>query len=195
MSDLHRTHLTPDDLDAWLEGRLGSARAGHLHHCAECRDLVERERALVDLLASLPRLAPAPGLEQRVMARVRVPQPALGVASSRRAAEPRSRRRTALAAVLVGMAASVAWSLGNQEVLAAWGTGLLDASNRFLWGGVQAVASNLFEQPWFQDVQSFLSAPGRLLPSLGAASLVYASGLLALRRLMALPTAGVANAR
>jgi hypothetical protein len=60
---------------------------------------------------------------------------------------------------------------------------------------VQAVASNLLEQPWSQEVRSFLSAPGRFLPALGAASLVYASGLLALRRLMALPTAGVANAR
>lgn len=194
MSDLHLTHLSADDLDAWLEGRLGSARAGHLRHCAECRDLVERERALVELLGALPHLAPAAGFESRVMARVRVPRPA--EVPSRRAAEPPRRRATAaLAVVLAGMAASVAWSLGNRELLESWGAWLLGESSRLLWVSVQAVASSLLEQPWFQDVRSFASAPGRLLPALGAASLVYASGLLALKRLMALPTTGVAHAR
>lgn len=194
MSDLHLTHLSADDLDAWLEGRLGSARAGHLRHCAECRDLVERERALVELLGALPRLAPAVGLEDRVMARVRLPKPAL---ATPRSVVPTFRRPvTAVAAtVLVGMAASIAWSLGNRELLDTWGAWLLGESSRLLWVGVQAVASNLLEQPWSQEVRSFIAAPGRLLPVLGAASLVYASGLLALRRLMALPTAGVAHAR
>lgn len=194
MSDLHLTHLSADDLDAWLEGRLGSARAGHLRHCADCRDLVERERALVELLGALPRLAPAVGLEDRVMARVRVPQLAPAAMAHRPAVAP-SRRRTAVAAVLLGMAASIAWSLGNRELLDTWGAWLLGESSRLLWVGVQAVASNLLEQPWSQEVRSFIAAPGRLLPVLGAASLVYASGLLALRRLMALPTAGVAHAR
>lgn len=194
MSDVRLTHLSADDLDAWIEGRLGSARAGHLRHCAECRDLVERERALVELLGALPRLAPAAGLEDRVMARVRVPQPAAAVVAHRPAVAP-SRRRTAGAAVLLGMAASIAWSLGNRELLDSWGTWLLGESSQLLWVSVQAVASNLLEQPWSREVRSFIAAPGRLLPVLGAASLVYASGLLALRRLMALPTAGVAHAR
>ena len=194
MSDVHLTHLSADDLDAWIEGRLGSARAGHLRHCAECRDLVERERALMELLGALPRLAPAAGFEDRVMARVRVPQPALATA---RSVVPSSRRPVAAiaASVLVGMAASIAWSLGNRELLESWGTWLLGESSQLLWVSVQAVASNLLEQPWSQEVRSFIAAPGRLLPVLGAASLVYASGLLALRRLMALPTAGVAHAR
>jgi hypothetical protein len=194
MSDVHLTHLSADDLDAWIEGRLGSARAGHLRHCADCRDLVERERALVELLGTLPRLAPAVGFEDRVMARVRVPQ--LAPAASR-SVVPSSRRPVAAiaAAVLVGMAASIAWSLGNRELLDSWGAWLLGESSRLLWVSVQAVASNLLEQPWSREVRSFIAAPGRLLLVLGAASLVYASGLLALRRLMALPTAGVAHAR
>ena len=194
MSDVHLTHLSADDLDAWIEGRLGSARAGHLRHCADCRDLVERERALVELLGGLPRLAPSVGLEDRVMARVRVPQ--LAPAASR-SVVPSSRRPVAAiaAAVLVGMAASIAWSLGNRELLDSWGAWLLGESSRLLWVSVQAVASNLLEQPWSREVRSFIAAPGRLLLVLGAASLVYASGLLALRRLMALPTAGVAHAR
>jgi hypothetical protein len=196
MSDVHLTHLTTDDLDAWIEGRLGSARAGHLRHCAECRDLVERERALADLLGALPRLTPAAGLEDRVMARVRVPQPAPTAVSQRPAVLPSRGRTAAIAAsVLIGMTASVAWSLGNRELLDSWGTWLLGESTRLLWVSVQAVASNLLEQPWSREVRSFIAAPGRLLPVLGAASLVYASGLLALRRLMALPTAGVAHAR
>jgi hypothetical protein len=193
MSDVHLTHLSADDLDAWIEGRLGSARAGHLRHCAECRDLVERERALVELLGALPRLAPAAGFENRVMARVRVPQTALATAP-RRSVAP-SVRRSLAASVLIGMAASIAWSLGNRELLESWGAWLLGESSQLLWVSVQAVASNLLEQPWSREVRSFIAAPGRLLPVLGAASLVYASGLLALRRLMALPTAGVAHAR
>ena len=194
MSDVHLTHLSADDLDAWIEGRLGSARAGHLRHCADCRDLVERERALMELLGALPRLAPAVGFEDRVMARVRVPQLAPATSHS---VVPSSRRPVAAiaAAVLVGMAASIAWSLGNRELLDSWGAWLLGESSRLLWVSVQAVASNLLEQPWSREVRSFIAAPGRLLLVLGAASLVYASGLLALRRLMALPTAGVAHAR
>ena len=196
MSDAHLTHLSADDLDAWIEGRLGSARAGHLRHCAECRVLVERERALVELLGALPRLAPAAGFEDRVMARVRVPRLAAAAASPRPAVQPSRRRAVAVAAsVLVGMAASIAWSLGNRELLDGWGAWLLGESSQLLWVSVQAVASNLLEQPWSREVRSFIAAPGRLLPVLGAASLVYASGLLALRRLMALPTAGAAHAR
>jgi len=193
MSDVPLTHLSADDLDAWIEGRLGSARAGHLRHCAECRDLAERERALLELLGALPRLAPAAGFEDRVMARVRVPQPAVAIAP-RRSVAP-SLRRPIAATVLLGMAASIAWSLGNRELLESWGAWLLGESSQLLWVSVQAVASNLLEQPWSREVRSFIAAPGRLLPVLGAASLVYASGLLALRRLMALPTAGVAHAR
>lgn len=195
MSDVPFTHLTADDLDAWIEGRLGSARAGHLRHCAECRDLAERERALLELLGALPRLAPAAGLEDRVMARVRVPQPRRADAPTRATRPARWRIAAAVAVAVAGMAASIGWSLGNRELLESWGAWLLGETSQLLWVSVQAVASNLLEQPWSREVRSFIAAPGRLLPVLGAASLVYASGLLALRRLMALPTAGVAHAR
>lgn len=195
MSDAPLTHLSADDLDAWIEGRLGSARAGHLRHCAECRDLVERERALMELLGALPRLAPAAGFEDRVMARVRVPEPRRADAPTRATRPARWRIAAAVAVAVAGMAASIGWSLGNRELLESWGAWLLGESSQLFWVSVQAVASNLLEQPWSREVRSFIAAPGRLLPVLGAASLVYASGLLALRRLMALPTAGVAHAR
>jgi hypothetical protein len=156
---------------------------------------VERERDLVDLLAALPRFAPRADLPDRVMARVRIP-PAAALAPRRRAVVPSSRPALGLvAAVLVGMVASVAWSLGNRELLELWGARALEAASQLFWVSVQAVASSLLDQPWFRDVREFVFAPGRLLPVLGAASLVYASGLLALKRLMALPTTGVANAR
>ncbi|MGH7586411.1 MAG: anti-sigma factor family protein [Gemmatimonadales bacterium] len=194
MSDLPVTHLSADDLDAWLEGRLGSARSEHLRHCARCYELVERERDLVDLLGALPRFAPRTDLADQVLARVRIPRPA----SVRRAfAIPRISGLAAalLGVTLVGMGASVAWSLGNRELLELWGARALEAASQLFWVSVQAVASSLLDQPWFRDVRSFVFAPGRLLPVLGAASLVYASGLLVLKRLMALPTTGVANAR
>ena len=194
MSDLPVTHLSADDLDAWLEGRLGSARSEHLRHCARCYELVERERDLVDLLGALPRFAPRTDLTERVMARVGIPRPA----PARRAfAIPRLSGLAAalLGVTLVGMGASVAWSLGNRELLELWGARALEAASQLFWVSVQAVASSLLDQPWFRDVRSFVFAPGRLLPVLGAASLVYASGLLVLKRLMALPTTGAAHAR
>jgi hypothetical protein len=194
MSDLPITHLSADDLDAWLEGRLGSARSEHLRHCARCYELVERERDLVDLLGALPRFAPRTDLPERVMARIRIPRPA----PVRRAFPiPRLSGLAAalLGVTLVGMGASVAWSLGNRELLELWGARALEAASQLFWVSVQAVASSLLDQPWFRDVRSFVFAPGRLLPVLGAASLVYASGLLVLKRLMALPTTGAAHAR
>ena len=194
MSDLPVTHLSADDLDAWLEGRLGSARSEHLRHCARCYELVERERDLVDLLGALPRFAPRTDLTERVMARVGIPRP---VPVRRAFAIPRLSGLAAalLGVTLVGMGASVAWSLGNRELLELWGARALEAASQLFWVSVQAVASSLLDQPWFRDVRSFVFAPGRLLPVLGAASLVYASGLLVLKRLMALPTTGAAHAR
>lgn len=68
-------HLTPDEVELWAEGLLGTARALHLADCAHCLALAERERTLLRQLAQLPRFGPEFGFADRVMARVRIPSP------------------------------------------------------------------------------------------------------------------------
>ena len=68
-------HLTPDEIDLWAQGLLPAARVMHLPDCRECLATAERERKLFIALARLPRLAPAEGFADRVIARVRIPIP------------------------------------------------------------------------------------------------------------------------
>jgi hypothetical protein len=66
-------HLTADEIELWAQGLLPAARVMHLADCADCLAAGERERRLVVGIARLPRLAPADGFADRVMARVRIP--------------------------------------------------------------------------------------------------------------------------
>ncbi len=72
-------HPSPDRLEALVEGVLveleHSAVEAHLVSCARCQAEVEEWRAVFAVLASLPRLAPAPGFADRVLAHVRVKRP------------------------------------------------------------------------------------------------------------------------
>ena len=191
MTDLPVSHLSADDLDLWVEGGLRGPALRHLAQCGTCRTLVERERELLTLLGTLGHLSPRADLADRVMARVALKQPETSLARF-----GLRRRTAALAAVLVaGMVASIVWSLGNRALLDQWGLQLVGVANDTLWLMVQAVASNLIEQPWFQEVRAFLSVPGRLLLAAGAASVMWVGGLLVLRRLMTLPASRVAHAR
>jgi hypothetical protein len=56
------------------------------------------------------------------------------------------------------------------------------------------LASNLIEQPWYSSIRSLLENPIRLAIGSALASAVYFGGVLALRRLLALPTQQVAHA-
>ena len=72
-------HPTPDRLEALVEGVLveteRSAVEAHLVTCERCQAEVEEWRAVFATLAALPRLAPAPGFADRVLAHVRVKRP------------------------------------------------------------------------------------------------------------------------
>jgi hypothetical protein len=100
-----------------------------------------------------------------------------------------------LSLLLLGsMAASIAWSLTHQETLASLGSWLLSQGGQIAWLSLRGLASNLMEQPWYDGIRSLLDSPGRLALGSAVASAVYLGGVLALRRLLALPTQQVAHA-
>lgn len=199
MTPVPGPHLTPDELDAWLAGVLPAPAQEHLAHCPACRERAEMERELVQWLQAVPLLSPDPGFADRVMARVTVPEAARvpALAGVRRALA--TRRGMAVAAGLVvlllgSMAGSIAWTLAHQTTLVAVGQWMLGQAGQAAWVGARGLASAVMEQPWFGSLQALAAHPGRLGIASGAAIAAYLVGLLALRRLLALPTRQVAHA-
>lgn len=199
MIDPTTGHLTPEDLDHWLEGTLPSARLVHLEDCPDCFALAHAERRVVAWLGRLPLLAPSAGLSDRVMRAVTVPAQ-VARAPWRVLVQPSllgpQWRAVAAGAVLAvtGAGLSVAWSLGHPDQLASLVSSLGNAAYRYGWTGLQALVANLAEQPWTGAARTLLSSPARAALTLGTGILLYASGLLAMRRLMTVPTNGVSRA-
>jgi hypothetical protein len=156
----------PDDFDLWLDAQL----------------------------AALPQFAPRADLANRVMASVRIPDPfairSLGAARRRLFANPRGRALAASLTLLVvgSMAASVVWTLANRDTLLAVGTWLATTAGQWAWVGVRGAALTLMEQPWFAGFRGLFDDPGRLALASAFGTLVYLTGVLVLRRLLAVPT-------
>ncbi len=200
MTDLTHGHLTPEDLDRWLEGSLPAAQLVHLEDCPDCFALAHAERRVVAWLGQLPLLAPSAGLSDRVMRAVTVPAPVARapwrVLSQPSLLGPRWRAVAAGAALaLGGSGLSVAWSISHPDQLASLMSWLGNEAYRYGWTGLQAVVANLAEQPWTGAARTLLASPARAALSIGAGVLLYASGLLAMRRLMTAPTNGVGHVR
>ena len=156
---------TPDDVDLWLDAQL----------------------------AALPLFAPRADFADRVMASVKVPDPfairSISAARRRLLGSPRSLALAASVAVLVigSMAASVIWTLANRDTLLAVGSWLATEAAQWAWVGVRGAALTLMEQPWFAGFRGLLDDPGRLALVSAFGTLVYLTGVLALRRLLAVP--------
>jgi hypothetical protein len=190
-------HLSSDDVELWLNGSLDAARTRHLDLCPDCFDRAQAEREIVEQLAALPLMAPSPGFADRVMAQVTVADPlALRSLRKRIFATRRSMAVAAsLALALVGsMAASIAWSLANQDLLLSAGNWVLVQGSQAGWLALRGLVSNFIEQPWYESARAFADQPGRLGAAFGALALAYLSGVFALRRLLALPSQQVAHA-
>ena len=200
MTPVPGPHLKPDDLDAWLGGALAPAAQAHIAGCPACQERADTEREIVLMLGALPLLSPAAGFAERVMARVRVPEPiAVSTFATLRRRAFATRRNTAIAAGLLiallgSMAGSIVWTLGHQQTLAALGGWLTAQAGQAAWLGVRGVASGFIEQPWFAGLRSLAASPGRLGLASALAVFAYVGGILALRRLLALPTQQVAHA-
>jgi hypothetical protein len=75
---MNHRHLLPDEIDQLLDGEVGFGVAplqAHLRECEQCRAAFEEEREVVEALEHLPRLAPSPDFEARVMAQVQIYEP------------------------------------------------------------------------------------------------------------------------
>jgi hypothetical protein len=193
-------HLSSDEIDACLSGTPSAAVQQHLDECPSCLDQVRVDREIAQLIAALPLVGPAEGFSERVMARVAIPDPfALRSWQATRRRLFATRKSIAVAATLVlallgSMAGSIAWSLANQDTLASLGTWLFAQGGQAVWLGVQGLATNVMEQPWYTGLRSLVENPARLAAISAVGSLLYLGCLLALRRLLAVPTQQVAHA-
>lgn len=101
-------HPTTENLEAFAEGTIapadGSVIESHLLGCPRCENVIEEWRSLFHALAALPRFVPTSGFTDRVMLRVRIPQPwhARAAATLGRLL-PRTTRGWALAAALLAL--------------------------------------------------------------------------------------------
>jgi hypothetical protein len=199
MTRLSGPHLSADEIDACLSGAPAPEVQRHLEQCRDCVEQLQAEREIVEQIATLPPLQPTDGFAERVMASVRIPDPfairSLQATRRRLLAKPKSLVAAGLALLLLGsMTGSIVWSLTNQDTLAAIGAWLFAQGGQALWIGVQGLASNLIEQPWYTGFSSLIEHPVRLAVISALGSLAYLGGVLALRRLLAAPTEQVAHA-
>lgn len=200
MNPVSGPHLSPDDFDAWLSGTLAPDAREHLDRCPECRERADAERELVALMGSLPLLSPAADFADRVMHAVALPDPfslrSLTGIRRKLVATPKAAAFTATIAVLLvgSMTASIVWSLGHRGTLGAIGAWVAAEAWQVGWVALRGVASNLMEQPWYAGLRSSLEHPARWGALSVLASLAYVLGVVALRRLLALPAQQVAHA-
>jgi hypothetical protein len=192
-------HLTAEDLDLWVDGILPAAREAHLRDCPECQVLADQERVLVLRLQQVPLFNPAPGFSERVMDRVNIPVTSLAGAwrfwRTRVFANPMSVAAAASAAVLLGgsLAASAAWAAAHQDTITGVGPWLLNQGQQLWQQGLTMASGVLQQQSWYAPIRAALTPPK--LIALGATIVaLYGAGVLAMRRLLALPTPQVSRA-
>jgi hypothetical protein len=173
-------HLTAEDLDAFHSASLSLEATKHLDECSECRSLVERDQALLELFETLPSFAPRAGLADRVMAQLAQP-----VSVPVRA--PRRRPLALAASVAVLLSGSAVWSLFNRPLLGSWMARLGSAIREFLWDGLATIAQNLADQPWLASVREFAGSGARLAVTVTILLIGYTAAMVAFRRLLRQP--------
>ena len=189
-----------EEIDALLEGTLAQARVWHIEECDPCLTLARAEEELVarlrQLPAALPRLraSTAGSWPGWTCPRRPAPSPSSGAGSQ---ASPRGALLAASVGgvLLAGAAGSIAWTLGNRDLLTAWGQEMTATASQWLWLALRGAVSNLIEQPWYSTVRG-VAGSGTRLAMIGASALtLYAGGLVALRRLLMVPAGPGAGTR
>jgi hypothetical protein len=192
-------HLLGEELDLWVTGQLPAARRAHLVGCPQCQAVADAERVLVMRLEALPLFDPKPGFANRVMDRVELPVTSLSGAwrvwRGSFVRDPRTVGIAASAAMLLGgsIAASAAWAAANQDVITGAGTWLISQGQQWFWQGVALGTGFLEQQSWYASARTALT-PGRIAALTGCVAMLYAGGVLLLRRLLSLPGSEAARA-
>jgi hypothetical protein len=191
-------HLSFDEMDACLTGVPASELQRHLDQCQTCMEQVRADREIAEQIAGLPLMGPGEGFSERVMAAVIIPDPfairSMQATRRRLVAMPKALAAGVLLFLIGSMASSVVWSLTHQATLASIGSWFISQGGQAIWLSVQGLASNFIEQPWYSGIKALIENPGRLALYSGLASLAYLGGLVALRRLLTVPTQQVAHA-
>jgi hypothetical protein len=198
MNRLPEAHLSADDLDALLARTAPERVQAHLDVCAGCRAQAEADARVVRALEALPQYTPSAEFEHRVMARVTIRRTSpvrsiLGLPVRWLGHSP-ARALAATVTLVVAMSASAVWSFANRDLLAFWGSQALAILDGWLWLGLRTMAANVTAQPWYGVVREWVGTPGRLVLTVALFTVAYAAGLLALRRLVALPSRPVPHA-
>ncbi|MDT8436848.1 MAG: hypothetical protein RRA92_08845, partial [Gemmatimonadota bacterium] len=109
-------HLGPEELERIALGEdVSPGAVAHVSDCAACRREVEGVRRLHAGLLALETSAPAPGFADRVMARVRLPEPAW-LRALRTIRERPARALPALAGLLLTLGGAVSWRVAYPEI-------------------------------------------------------------------------------
>jgi len=182
-------HLTGDELDALLAGTSPARVASHLETCGECRTLVAADRDLVDAIARLPLLEPAPGFEQRVMARVSVVgagEAVVAVPGGRVAA---ARRRALWGGLAVGgsVAAGLGWAALHPAAAADLASPVVGRTGHALWLSLQRLTDTAHSLGWMTGIRGAIATPLRAMGIATLAAATYAAALGGLGRLLAEP--------
>lgn len=188
-------HLSGDDLDTLLDRTAAREVMVHLETCGACRDLAALDGRVVRALEGAPRFSPSAAFTDRVMARVTVQKAARSTLRLPWIGRIPVARAASAGLVLGGaILASILWSLANRDLLDAWGSQALAQVGEWAWLGLRTMAASLAAQPWYGTVREFLGTPARLALAVTVLVAGYAAGVLALKRLIALPSRPVPHA-
>ncbi len=142
-------HLLPEEIALLVDDEEGFGIAPLREHeasCALCRERVETERALIELIEHLPYAAPSAGFQDRVLREVQIFEPwhVAAMDTVRRLVPPPGPWRVVASAGLVGAACSmtaiVLWvSLRLDTVLYVTQAGLERAQSALISGAAAAV--------------------------------------------------------
>lgn len=183
-------HLSADDLDALLEGITSPQTTSHIATCRLCQRMVDLDRRLGRVLASLPEELPSLGFADQVMSRVVVGQATVSAPPlNRTPRELAARRRVWVGGGLTAAAVTggFVWAALYPADALGFAAPAWQQVGQSLWLTLQGMVANTVEQPWFGTVRTGLGSPGRAAVVLLGAAGLYALALVGMRRLLTEP--------
>lgn len=140
-------------------------------------------------LAALPYYSPGSGFDDRVMAQVAIAAPAQ---------EPRRSLAAAVGFVFIVLGAMVAssiWTLQHQEAVMSVGQWLSRNIANWTWTSLRGFGADLAAWRGLQLAREIVLRPSQAVVFWGIGTLVYLTGLFALRRLATPPASRMSHAR